>query len=138
MSERIGAAIRSAVIARAQNRCEYCGMPDTETLIGHEPDHVVATQHGGMATLENLAYACFLCNRFKGPNIASLDPVSGALTPLFNPRLDQWASHFRLTAGHIDARTAIGRATAFLLRLNDPDRVTARAHLLRQGRYPRP
>lgn len=41
MSESIKAALRQAMIERAQGRCEYCGMADTETLLPHEPDHVI-------------------------------------------------------------------------------------------------
>lgn len=138
MSERITAAFRRAVINRARGRCEYCGMADTETLAPHEPDHVIATQHGGETALANLAYACFQCNRFKGSNIASLDPPTGALTPLFNPRVERWAQHFRLNGAIIEPLTDIGRATVFLLRLNDPERVTIRANLLSRGRYAPP
>jgi hypothetical protein len=39
---------------------------------------------------------CRLCNRFKGSDIASLDPASGTLLPLFNPRSDVWEEHFRV------------------------------------------
>jgi hypothetical protein len=113
-------------------------MPDTETLLPHEPDHVIAAQHGGETTLENLAYACFQCNRFKGPNIASLDPATGALTPLFNPRIERWSHHFRLSEARIEPLTAVGRATTFLMRLNDPERVTIRANLIIRGRYTPP
>jgi hypothetical protein len=113
-------------------------MQDTETLLPHEPDHVIATQHGGQTALEYLAYACFQCNRFKGPNIASLDPTTGVLTALYNPRIAPWAAHFRLSEALIEPLTDIGRATVFLLRLNDPERVTIRANLLRQGRYAPP
>lgn len=135
MSDRITAALRRAVRERAQGRCEYCGISDSETLLPHEPDHVIATQHGGETSLTNLAYACFQCNRFKGPNIASLDPATGALTPLFNPRVDRWNHHFRLSGASIEPLTPIGRATASLLRLNDAERVTIRGNLLNRGRY---
>ena len=111
-------------------------MPDSESLMPHEVDHIIATQHGGQTALDNLTYACFQCNRFKGPNIASLDPATGVLMPLFNPRTQSWSEHFRWIGPEIQPRTAIGRATAVLLRLNDPERVTIRGNLLKQGRYP--
>jgi 5-methylcytosine-specific restriction endonuclease McrA len=79
MSERVGAALRRAVIQRADSCCEYCGMPDDVLRLPHEPDHIIPTQHGGQTVLENLAYTCFRCNRFKGPNLASIDPQSGAI-----------------------------------------------------------
>jgi hypothetical protein len=134
MSERISAAMRRQVAERAAHRCEYCGMPDTETVFPHEPDHIVAVQHGGATVLTNLAYTCFQCNRYKGPNIASLDPTTGLLTRLYNPREYAWHEHFRWSGAVIETHAAVGRATAMLLRLNDPERVTIRENLLRQKR----
>jgi hypothetical protein len=133
MSDYIGAALRRAVIERAEHCCEYCGVLDTATLLPHEPDHVIAVQHGGATTLDNLAYACFECNRFKGPNLTSIDPDTGRVTALYHPRRYRWGSHFRWRDAVIEPLTATGRATAFLLRLNDEDRVSFRANLLRQG-----
>ena len=136
MSERVSAPLRRAVMERAANACEYCGMPDDVLRLPHEPDHIVATQHGGQATFENLAYTCFRCNRFKGPNLSSIDPVTSAITPLFNPRADIWPDHFLWSDAKIIPLTAIGRATATLLRFNDPERINLRANLMRRGHYP--
>jgi len=110
-------------------------MPDTETLLPHEPDHVIGRQHGGRTALDNLAYTCFQCNPYKGPNLASLDPAGGTLTALFHQRTARWTDHFRLQGAVIEPLTAIGRATAALLRLNDAERVTIRANLLARGRH---
>ena len=81
--------LRSQVHERAQGRCEYCHLSEEADLVRYEVDHVIAEQHGGETALENLAYACLDCNRQKGPNIASLDPQTNELTPLFNPRAQQ-------------------------------------------------
>jgi hypothetical protein len=43
-----------------------------------------------------------------------------------------------LSGALVEPLTDIGHATTFLLRLNDPERVTIRANLLRQGRYAPP
>lgn len=134
MSEYISVALRRAVVDRAQHFCEYCGVPDVATLLPHEPDHIVAIQHGGRTALENLCYACFECNRFKGPNLSSVDPDTGMVTDLYHPRKAPWSAHFRWRGGVIEPLTATGRATAFLLRLNIEDRVAFRANLLRRGR----
>jgi hypothetical protein len=84
--------------------------------------------------LGNLAYACFDCNRHKGTDLSSIDPHTGKVTLLFNPRTQQWRDHFRLQAdGTISARTAAGRATARLLSFNDPLRVQIRANLIAAG-----
>jgi HNH endonuclease len=42
----------------------------------HEADHVIAEKHGGATSADNLAWACFYCNRFKGSDLASVDPTS--------------------------------------------------------------
>ena len=131
----ITAAIRRAIVARAYGCCEYCGLPDSATLVPHEPDHIIGEQHGGKTALENLAYACFRCNRFKGPNIATRDPLTGQVVVLFHPRVDRWDAHFQLEDAEIDPLTGVGRGTVFLLRMNDEQRVLLRAELLRQGRY---
>ena len=83
-------ALRRLVAERAHHRCEYCGIPEAVTLGPHEPDHIIGEQHGGETTQENLAYACFRCNRFKGPNIATLDPQTQLTATLCNPRLQLW------------------------------------------------
>jgi len=84
----------------------------------------------------SLALACCDCNLLKGPNIASLDPDTGQLVPLFDPRRDRWADHFRLESAMIIGLTPIGRATAFLLEFNDPERVHQRQQLQCKGHYP--
>lgn len=48
----------------------------------HEVNHVISQQHGGATAVDNLAYACMICNRFKGANLSSVD-LSGAVVRLF-------------------------------------------------------
>jgi len=122
---------------RANGCCEYCLLPEEQAFFPHEPDHVIATKHGGQSTLDNLALACFDCNRFKGSDIASLDPASGELTPLFNPRLQEWSEHFSLEAGRINPRTANGRVTELVLKVNLSSRVEVREILTNIKRYPK-
>ena len=135
MSEGVGAALRLLVQSRAAGRCEYCGMPDAEPVFPHEPDHIIALKHGGPTASGNLAYACFDCNRAKGSDIASIDPDTGDLTALYSPRTQQWSDHFRLNGPVIEARTACGRVTIHVLKLNLPVRIAARDSLMRAGHY---
>src|SRR5205085_966643 len=137
MSQVISADLRAAVILSAGSRCEYCGLPDTAALFAHEVDHIIAEQHRGRTVLENLALACFNCNRHKGPNIATVDPTGGGIVRLFNPRTDQWADHFRIEEAEIVGITQIGRATAALLQFNTAQRVQARLCLIRSGLWNR-
>ena len=131
------AALRQQVRSRAGNRCEYCMLAEEDAYFPHEPDHIIAEKHRGTNTLENLALACFDCNRFKGSNIASIDPESGELTSLFNPRTQKWNNHFEIRGGQILPLTAIGRVTERILRLNLPARVEVREMLTEMGDYPR-
>ena len=124
---RIAATLRRQVRERARERCEYCLLAESEAFFPHEPDHIIALKHGGETLLANLALACFDCNRFKGSDIASVDPVTGVVTPLFNPRTQAWAEHFRLLDRRILPLTAVGRATERLLRFNLLHRIYARS-----------
>jgi hypothetical protein len=132
----IPASLRAAVRTRANNCCEYCLVPDLGTFFSHEPDHIIASQHGGQTVLENLALACIQCNRQKGPNIASVDPETKRTTALFNPRLDRWVEHFRIDGVHIIGLTPVGRATTALLQFPHPEREEARRNLQAAGSYP--
>jgi hypothetical protein len=125
MSE-IDTDLRALVRSRARRRCEYCRVSERFTLAEHEIDHVIAVKHGGETADHNLALCCAICNRFKGSDIASLDPDSGQLTPLFNPRIDRWDEHYRVQDGEIIALTAKGRVTVRLLQMNRPTRVRER------------
>ncbi|WZP01033.1 HNH endonuclease [Isosphaeraceae bacterium EP7] len=60
----------------------------------HHIEHIVAKQHGANDDHENFALACSRCNAFKGPNPSGIDPESGQLVHLFNPRRHAWADHF--------------------------------------------
>jgi len=69
---------------------------------------------------------------WKGSDIGSRDPQSGAFVGLFNPR-----RHFVLRGAVIEPLTAEGNARARLLKLNLDKRVVERQLLISAGRYPR-
>ena len=82
---------------------------------------------------KNLALACFHCNTHKGPNVAGVDPATGQIVRLFNPRLDRWSEHFAWEGPEIRALTSIGRLTVRTLALNDPDYGSVRRALIIEG-----
>ena len=82
----VSSRLRLQVTERAAGRCEYCLLSAVDAFFPHEADHIIAEKHGGATTMDNLALACFDCNRFKGSDIASLDPGTSDLVALFNPR----------------------------------------------------
>ena len=102
----------------------------------HQVDHIAGRKHGGLSSPDNLAFACILCNRYKGNDIASIAPQTGEIVPLFNPRRDRWADHFRLDAERIQPISEIGGVTVRLLRLNAPERLIERRILQSLGTYP--
>ena len=133
---RISAALRREVRERARERCEYCLIAESEAFGPHEPDHLIAFKHGGETSSANLVLACLDCNRFKNSDISSLDPLTGELVPLFNPRTQHWSEHFHLNECQIIPLTAIGRATETLLKLNLARRIQAREQAAALGLYP--
>jgi hypothetical protein len=133
---KLPADLRQLVSDRAQGRCEYCLLHQDFSIYTHEVDHIIAQKHGGSTTADNLALSCLSCNRHKGTDIATFDPATGEITPLFNPRNQSWDEHFRLNSGKIEGTTPAGRATAKLLMFNTPTRILERQLLIAQNLYP--
>ena len=127
-------SVRTQVRARAGGGCEYCRlMQDAQPWASFHVEHIRPRQHQGTDALDNLCLACGHCNRFKGPNLASIDPVTEQLTPLFNPRTDAWHDHFSLVEHRILGQSAIGRVTVALLNMNAANRVQLRMELANEG-----
>ena len=137
MSETaISAATRTLTVERAQKCCEYCLIHQDSSPYTHEVDHLIARKHGGTNDPENLALACLPCNRRKGSDLAAIDPISGQVVTIFNPRQQDWTDHFTLEGAYIVGKTETGRATVFLLALNAPSRLVKRQLLIAEGSYP--
>jgi 5-methylcytosine-specific restriction endonuclease McrA len=134
----VPAELRRLVRQRAADRCEYCLIPGSVTFASHEIDHIIAEKHGGATDETNLANSCAVGNGFKGSDLTSIDPQTGAIVPLFHPRRDRWTDHFRLVEGRIEPLTPVGAVTVRLLQLNHADRVEERKLLDAAGLLPRP
>lgn len=130
------AATRHRVRQRANQRCEYCHLPQSAApFLSFHIEHIRASQHGLDDALDNLALACPDCNRHKGPNLSSIDPDTQHLVPLFNPRSDLWDECFDLVGPVIVGLNPVGRATARLLAMNDDLRLEMRAELQTTGNW---
>jgi hypothetical protein len=125
--------VREFVRQRAGGRCEYCLLPEECDELPFHVEHVIARQHGGGNDEVNLCWSCSRCNLHKGPNIASLDPATGTIAELFNPRTQKWSDHFQLHNAVIIGLTPPGRATARVLNMNDDGRVDLRRDLMDRG-----
>ncbi len=119
---------------RAGGRCEYCHLPQAaDPLLIFEIDHIIARKRRGDDRPGNLCFACCACNHHKGANLAGIDPVTGRLTRLFDPRRHQWRWHFRWDGPLLVGKTAIGRTTITVLEINLSYRVELRAQMLDEG-----
>lgn len=122
---------------RSNHACEYCRISQAfYPTVPFPIDHIIARQHDGPTTFNNLALSCLHCNSHKGPNIAGIDRKSKRLTKLFNPRRHKWTRHFRWNGPYLIGRTAVGRVTVAVLAMNDPEAVEVRAALLEEGTFP--
>lgn len=117
MARKIADEIRDQVRRRANLLCEYCHTDERWQYVRFTMDHVTP---GGESSAENLALACFHCNRRKSDKIDSLDPETKQIVQIFNPRRHVWKEHFEWSADglRIVPKTPIGRATVNLLELN--------------------
>lgn len=136
MSDYISSEIRSAVWSRAKGCCEYCLIYEEDSYYIHEIDHLLPKKHGGTTELDNLALSCFFCNRHKGTDIGSIDPITEKFILFFNPRNHVWDYHFRLEGNRIITLTPFGRVTSLILKFNHPQRRIEREFLIKLGCYP--
>jgi 5-methylcytosine-specific restriction endonuclease McrA len=117
VSHKFSADIQNQVRQRADFLCEYCHTNERWQYVRFTIDHVLPNNDD---SLENLALACFHCNRRKSNKINVLDTEINEIISIFNPRLHIWKEHFEWSEDkiHILPKTAIGRVTIQLLELN--------------------
>jgi hypothetical protein len=98
-------------------------------------DHVVPRAKSGSHRLNNLAFACPVCNNRKRAHTLASDPETGRRVPLFNPRRQEWGAHFRWAENSVTLTglTAVGRATIHQLEINRPTMVLFRRLLAEHG-----
>ena len=138
MAIYLSKALRQRLVTIDDHRCAYCGTPQANSGNPMVVDHLQPRSKGGATIFENLCFACYLCNLFKGSQTQAIDPLSGEIAPLFSPRSDRWSEHFVWNEAslHILGLTSIGRATVIALRMNNTVIVDARRNWVRLGWRP--
>jgi hypothetical protein len=121
---------------RAHGCCEYCRMLQAYDDLPFQIEHIIAKQHGGTDAHENLALACVPCNLHKGTNLSGIDPRTGKVVRLYDPRRQDWKRHFRWNGAVLEGKTQTGRATVQVLRINLPIRVALRQSLIEIEEFP--
>ncbi len=123
----------------AQYRCGYCLSPHHLVMARLEIEHIIPRSRGGSDDISNLWLACPICNGHKSNKVSGIDPETGDLVPLFNPRIQNWFDHFRWSEDglRIIGLTPTGRATVVVLHLSDdPDALLVRSHWVTAGWHP--
>jgi len=117
---KLPATVQEQVRQRAKYLCEYCHTNERWQYVRFTIDHIIPLAEGGDNRLENLALACFHCNRRKSNKQIAVDPETEQSVPLFNPRQHKWSDHFIWSADglRVIPQTVIGKATVELLKFN--------------------
>ena len=68
----ISSKLRFEVFKRDGFTCRYCGKKTPAVVL--EVDHIIPRSKGGEDEIENLATACFACNRGKGAGLLENHP----------------------------------------------------------------
>lgn len=140
MGDAIAKSLRDRVAAEAGYRCGYCLTDQRVSGAQMHIEHLIPRAMGGCSKPYNLWLSCAWCNSYKGTQIEAIDPDSGRLAALFNPRTQCWSEHFAWSEDgiRIFGLTASGRATVDALRMNNPYIVPARRLWVVAGWHPPP
>jgi 5-methylcytosine-specific restriction endonuclease McrA len=135
VTEQSWNAIRRLVFTRAGGCCEYCRSCEANTGQAMEVEHI---DPAGGDVPENLCLSCGNCNRSKAIATTALDPATGDIVPLHNPRQQQWAEHFQWSndSSRVEGKTATGRATVARFKMNRRRIVNARKRWVVAGYHP--
>ncbi|WGV23909.1 HNH endonuclease [Halotia branconii] len=114
-------ASKKLIRQRAKFLCEYCHSSEEASAALFSIDHIVPQSLGGSDDSDNLALACQRCNGYRYNFTTGIDPDTGQMLSLFNPRQQKWCEHFIWSADglKIIGITSVGRATCNRLDLND-------------------
>ncbi len=128
--------LRSFVVERARERCEYCQLSQVGQEAQFHIDHIEPVSAGGATDAENLALACVSCSLRKGARRFVRVPNMDRTVAVFNPRRQHWAEHFRWEGAWLKGATDTGHALVEALHMNRPVIVAIRQEEIYRGRHP--
>lgn len=131
-------ALAIEVTAEARGQCGYCQTQIKVVGSVLVMEHIIPVAAGGKTEKANLWLACHPCNSHKGKKTEAIDPESGQIAPLSNPRTQRWSDHFAWSEDGtiIVGQTSIGRATVIALKLNEEEVVKPRRRWVGVGWHP--
>lgn len=135
MTEPSWAAIKRLVYERAKGCCEYCQSCEDNTSQAMHIEHIDPKSGDSE---QNLCLSCASCNLSKAKATSAIDPETGEIVPLFNPRMQLWTEHFTWIDGgiRIAGKTANGRATIERLKMNQKRMLRARQNWIAAKNHP--
>ncbi|BAU11186.1 HNH endonuclease [Leptolyngbya sp. NIES-3755] len=135
---KLSPELQRQIRERAEYLCEYCHASEKWQYVQFTIDHIIPISQGGTDALDNLALACFHCNRKKTDKTTSINAQSKTNISLFNPRRDYWNDHFIWSADglRIIGLTEIATVTISALVLNRERVINIRAADSAIGRHP--
>ena len=131
-------SMRRRVAITAGHRCGYCLTSQRISGAQMHVEHIIPVGQGGTSDESNLWLACAWCNSYKAAKTHAVDPATGVLASLFNPRTQSWSEHFRWSDDGVEivGQTPTGRATVAALQMNNPFIVPARRQWASAGWHP--
>lgn len=132
MPRNISAFLKKQVRKRAKYLCEYCHADELWQFVLFTIDHIIPVSKEGKDELENLALACFHCNRYKS-NKQFVNNIK-----VFNPRKMSWNEHFSWSEDYLQIlhQTEIGQVTIESLQMNRPRIIQIRKDDILVNRHP--
>jgi 5-methylcytosine-specific restriction endonuclease McrA len=123
---------------RAKYCCEYCIAQVLFSADTFSTEHIIPVVKDGTDDVDNLAFSCQYCNNLKYKATQAIDPATGNMADLYNPRKDIWAEHFEWYENFTIIRgiSATGRATEVRLKLNRIGLLNLRKVLVQTGFHP--
>ena len=124
-----------AVRVRYEFRCGYCRTSETDTGGELTVDHFQPQVHGGDDSDDNLVYAYFRCNLYKGASVPTEAEQAQGLR-LLHPLRDNLAEHIREdeATGRLEGITPVGTFHIVTLKLNRAELIAQRQRRLRTAR----
>ena len=121
----VSAEARELIRIHYNYKCAYCGISEVDTGGLLEVEHFRPLSKGGTDALENLLYACTICNRYKSDYWAGEDTSENL--QLLHPSRDQLERHtLALPDGTLIGLTERGWFHIDWLHLNRPQLVKFR------------
>ena len=83
MTSVLRVAITLTIVSdRASHAGEYCLMPEIAVFVSHEIDRAIGEKHDRQTDENNWALACRIGNKYKGSDLASIEPSNEEMVRL--------------------------------------------------------